>query len=242
MCSLRGILSGENNVMIKILIVAAHPDDEILGCGGTIARRVREGDEVVVIILGEGVTSRDKTRLQNKRKREILELREQARKAATIVGVKTMIFHNLPDNRFDTLALLDIVKFIEQSLEDIKPDIVFTHTNADLNIDHVITHRAVLTATRPFPGQSVKELYAFEVPSATDWAFQRSETSFHPTVFVGIEETLSSKIKALTVYEEEMRRFPHPRSSKAITALASYRGSMVGVDAAEAFELIRKIL
>lgn len=231
----------KEDTMKKILVVAAHPDDEILGCGGTIAKRANNGDQVFIIILGEGVTSRDKKRVQNRRKREITLLREQASKAAKIVGAKKLLFRDLPDNRFDTWALLDIVKLIEQSLEDIKPDIVFTHSSADLNVDHVITHRAVLTATRPYPGQSVKELYAFEIPSATEWAFPRSETGFRPTVFVGIEDTLAKKIKALTAYEGEMRQFPHPRSSEAVTVLAKQRGSIAGNMASEAFELIRKM-
>jgi LmbE family N-acetylglucosaminyl deacetylase len=227
--------------MKNILVVAAHPDDEILGCGGTIAKHANQGDQVFIIILGEGVTSRDNARLQARRKREILLLREQAKKAAKTVGAKKVLFHNIPDNRFDTLALLDIVKLIEHSLESIKPDIVFTHSNADLNIDHVITHRAVLTATRPFPGQSVKELYAFEVPSATEWAFQKSETSFQPNVFVDIEGTLAKKLKALAAYQGEMRQFPHPRSLEAVEILAKQRGNTAGSMASEAFVLIRKM-
>lgn len=225
----------------NILVIAAHPDDEVLGCGGTLAKYVNEGHNVSVMILGEGLTSRDIKRQWAKRRGGLRLLKRQAKKANDLLGVKDISMYDLPDNRFDTVALLDIVKLIERQILKTKPEIIFTHTNCDLNIDHVITHQAVLTATRPMPGCIVKELYAFEIPSSTEWAFQRFGHVFRPNVFVDITDTLNRKIKAMMIYESELRKFPHPRSDGAMTALAKYRGSTAGIEAAEAFELMRKI-
>lgn len=228
--------------MKNILVVAAHPDDEVLGCGGTIARYVKEGHKVSVMILGEGVTSRDEKRQKFKRGKNLSSLEREAKKANSCFGVKDILFCRLPDNRFDTLALLDIVKLIEKQITKIKPEVVFTHAAGDLNIDHCITHRAVITATRPLSRQFVKEIYAFEVPSSTEWAFQQFMPIFRPCMFIDIKDTLKMKIEALMLYKSESGKFPHPRSAEALTALAIYRGSAAGLEAAEAFELIRRII
>jgi len=149
--------------MNKILIVAAHPDDEILGCGGTIARLVKEGNVAYTLILGEGITSRDKTRDAKKRKNEIEQLKKQTLQANKEIGVKKVFTYDYPDNRFDTVPFLDIVKTIEEVKDKIKPDMIYTHYCNDLNIDHKITYNAVITATRPVKGENVKEIYSFEV-------------------------------------------------------------------------------
>lgn len=227
--------------MKKILVIAAHPDDEVLGCGGTIARYADEGSTVSVMILGEGVTSRDEERQRSKRGLELRNLKEQSINACKILGVNYTSVYDLPDNRFDTVPLLDVVKLIEKEIAERKPEVIFTHSKSDLNIDHAITHRAVLTATRPVPGQPVKELYAFEVPSSTEWAFG-SFGSFNPNIFVDIKDYLVLKIKGMAAYGGESREFPHPRSAQALGALAEYRGGMAGFEAAEAFELIRKLI
>lgn len=224
----------------NILVIAAHPDDEVLGCGGTIARYADEGSTVSVMILGEGVTSRDAERQRSKRGVELRKLKEQSVNACKILGVNYTSVHDLPDNRFDTVPLLDVVKLIEKEIAERKPEVIFTHSKSDLNIDHEITHRAVLTATRPVAGQPVKELYAFEVPSSTEWAFG-SLGLFNPNIFVDIKDYLELKIKAMAAYGGESREFPHPRSPKALEALAGYRGSAAGFMAAEAFEAIRMI-
>jgi len=132
----------------RVLIVAAHPDDEVLGCGGTISRLVREGYEAYTLILGEGITSRDKNRNRKKRKEEINKLKEQIYKANKVLGVKEVFTFDFPDNRFDSVDFLDIVKTIEEVKNNLKPEIVFTHSKSDLNIDHYITYKAVITATR----------------------------------------------------------------------------------------------
>ncbi|MBW8000471.1 MAG: PIG-L family deacetylase [Planctomycetes bacterium] len=224
----------------KILVVAAHPDDEVLGCGGTIARLAQEGNDVYVAILGEGITSRYESQ-KDVDEKLVDALRKHAHEVSNILGVKELFLYNLPDNRFDTLPLLDIVKKIEGLIEKIKPEIIFTHYDGDLNIDHVLTVRAVLTATRPLPEQIVRKIYAFEIPSSTEWSFSQTVRAFSPNVFMDISSDLEKKLEAMQVYESESRTFPHPRSPEAIQALSKYRGSQSGLKAAEAFCLIREI-
>lgn len=225
---------------MNVLVVAAHPDDEVLGCGGTIAQLARAGQTVHLAVLGEGITARYAQREQADPK-AVDGLQHVCRQVATMLGAEEPFLHHLPDNRFDTVPLLDVVKLIEGLVERVCPEIIYTHHSSDLNVDHEVVHRAVLTATRPVPGQCVREIYAFEVPSSTEWGFNRSEPPFRPNVFVDIAATLDLKIRALSRYASEIRPFPHPRSPEALRALANRWGSVVGCKAAEAFELVRAI-
>jgi LmbE family N-acetylglucosaminyl deacetylase len=225
---------------MKVLVVAAHPDDEVLGCGGTIARLTKDGQEVYIAILGEGVTSRYRRR-EEADKKLVAALQAKSRKVAKYLSVKKVSFFGLPDNRFDTVPLLDIVKIVEDLVNRLRPEVIYTHHGGDLNIDHKIVHRAVLTATRPVPNCPVKEIYSFEVPSATEWAFQQFQPVFHPNVFADISGTLETKIKALQLYESEVQPFPHPRSPQVLRAMAQRWGSIAGLKAAEAFQLVRAI-
>ncbi len=226
--------------MSEILVIAAHPDDEVLGCGGTIAKLAAIGHYISVAILGEGSTSRA-TQRENADTELVEQLKLQSQRVADILGSSQIFNFDLPDNRFDTLHLLDIVKLIENVLQETSPEIVYTHHHGDLNIDHQIVHRATLTATRPAPGQPVREVYTYEVPSSTEWSFHQNDNCFTPNVFVDITDTLATKIEALAVYDSETRSFPHPRSSEAITATAKKWGSVSGLNAAEAFQLVRSI-
>ena len=225
---------------MKVLVIAAHPDDEVLGCGATAARLSREGHELHFAILGEGITSRHSQR-DDADAGQLARLHRQAHAAAAKVGVKNVVLHSLPDNRLDTVPLLDVVKIVEDLVSRIEPEIIYTHHGGDLNVDHGVVHRAVLTATRPVAGQTVREIYAFEVPSSTEWAFQRIEPLFRPNVFVDVTGTLDAKIAAMECYESEARKFPHPRSPEALRAIAMRWGSVVGCEAAEAFELVRSV-
>ena len=225
-----------------ILVVAAHPDDEVIGCGATIARHSMSGDEVHVVILAEGVTSRDKIRDRNNSNYELSELAKVARVANEILGVHLLTLHDLPDNRLDSVDLLDLVKLIEDYIQTLKPDILYTHHAGDVNIDHRLIHEAVITATRPQPGQSVKTLLFFEIQSSTEWQPPGSAPIFSPNWFVDVSLTLQIKMKALAAYKSEMRPFPHPRSSEAVAHLARWRGATVGHNAAEAFMLGRQIV
>jgi len=225
---------------VRVLVIAAHPDDEVLGCGGTAARLVLEQHEVHFAILGEGVTSRH-ARRSDADSSQLAQLHRHAQAAAAKLGAKSLALHKLPDNRLDTVPLLEVVKVVEELVDRMKPEVIYTHHPGDLNVDHGVIHRAVLTATRPIAGQPVREIYAFEVPSSTEWAFGNSQTSFRPNVFVDIAATLETKIAAMACYETEAREFPHPRSPEALRAAARRWGSVVGCHAAEAFELVRSV-
>jgi len=217
--------------MNKVLVVVAHPDDEIIGCGGTIARHVKNGDTVQVVFLADGFGSRD----------DGIDRSRPASDAVLFLGCNPPIFLNLPDNQLDTLPLLDIVKKVGTIVSRFKPDIVYTHNFGDLNIDHQITHRAVITACRPEPGFCVKEIYSFEVLSATHWQSQSMGVAFAPNYFVNISDYIELKIKALHFYDEEMRDYPHIRSYDSVENLSKFRGSLVGVENAEAFCIERLI-
>ncbi len=224
----------------RVLVIAAHPDDEVLGCGGTIARLAREGHQVYVSILGEGITSRYSQRDQADQA-QVKRLRDHCREAARLLGVKELFTADLPDNRFDTVPLLDVVKIIEGLVEKISPHAVYTQHGGDLNVDHRVVYRATLTATRPLPGGPVRALYAYEVPSSTEWAFQTLGSVFKPNVYMDISDTLELKLQAMQLYEGETRLYPHPRSPEALRANARRWGSVVGLEAAEAFESVREI-
>ena len=225
---------------MKSLAIVAHPDDEVLAFGGTIRRLAAEGHEVTIAILGEGLTSRLASR-DEADPNSLKALDSHALKAANILGAQHLIRRNLPDNRFDSLVLLDVVKVVEEILEEATPEVIYTHHPGDLNVDHRVVFQAVATATRPMEGQRVHSLYAGEIASSTEWAFQRIEPVFRPNTFVDITESLDAKISAMQAYESEARTFPHPRSPEVLRAIARRWGSTVGCAAAEALELIRGI-
>lgn len=205
-----------------------------------MARLAQEKNDVHVLILGEGITSRypDASKAPAAEKER---LHGQAQVVGKRLGVKSVTISAFPDNRFDTVPLLSVVRVIEEKIGELKPETVFTQHGGDLNVDHERTFRAVLTATRPLASSSVKRVYAYEVPSSTEWAFQKFAPAFRPNVFIDIAATLEKKIEAMALYEAESRVFPHPRSAEALRAHAQYWGSAAGLRAAEAFELIREI-
>jgi LmbE family N-acetylglucosaminyl deacetylase len=224
---------------MRVLVVAAHPDDEVLGAGATIAR-LAATNEVFIAIMAEGATSRvDQRDLANRA--HVAALETQAHRAGAILGAKSVDLFGFPDNRMDTVALLDVVKVVEQLVIKHRPDVIYTHHVSDLNVDHQTVARAVLTATRPMAGHCVREIYAFEVPSSTEWGFQMIEPVFRANSFVDVTETIDVKVRALLEYESEARPFPHPRSPEALHAIARRWGSVVGCGAAEAFQLVRAI-
>ena len=222
----------------KILIVAAHPDDEVLGCFGTVARLIKEGYEAYTLILGEGKTSRDEQRVVENKKDEIETLNTEIQKANDIIGIKKVFIKSFPDNRFDSVDLLDIVKVVSKVKEEIQPDIIFTHFENDLNIDHRITYQAVLTATRPMKDECVKEIYSFEILSSTEWNYP---LSFSPDTYFDISNTLDLKLKAMKEYNSELCEYPHPRSLEGIELNAKYQGMRVGKKYVEAFKSVRVI-
>ena len=224
-----------------IAVIAAHPDDEVLGCGGTIARFAKEGHSVHILLMADGESSR--VGAEQSIEPNLLTARNAAAKTACrILGCASVEILNLPDNRLDGLNRLDIIKQIEVFIERYHPSTVFTHHAGDVNVDHCIVHDAVIAACRPQPNHPVKELLFFEIPSSTEWRPPGSAEAFNPNFFVDISTTFDTKIEALHAYETELRAFPHPRSLKAVEVLAQWRGATVGVEAAEAYVIGRKII
>lgn len=220
----------------RVLVVAAHSDDEALGCGGTIARHVADKDTVHVIFLTNGVGARGIKAVDH----HISKRRQAAERALAILGVTSFSHFDFPDNSLDKLVLLDVIKTIEPVINDFKPDTIYTHFAHDLNIDHRICHQAVLTAARPQPNHTVRAIYEFEVPSSTEWSF--SDVTFHPQHFVDISHYFATKLLAVSEYAEELRPAPHPRSDVSLEALARWRGATVGCAMAEAFRVVRQIV
>lgn len=222
-----------------IAIVVAHPDDEVLGCGGTAVAHGRKGDAVHILILAEGLTARDDLRDAGLRADDLRAWRKTAENAAAVLGARSVAFGGFPDNRMDGCDRLDVVKCVEGFLSAVAPTRVYTHHGGDLNIDHRRTHEAVITACRPIVGAPT--LLFFEVPSSTEWAIGGSFAPFQPNWFQDIGDTLAAKLSALAVYGDELRPWPHPRSSLGIETFARMRGMQVGLRAAEGFMLGRLV-
>jgi len=223
----------------SILVLAAHPDDEVLGCGGTIAKHAARGAKVNVAFMADGISSRAADSALQQAQLEAR--RAAAQRAAAILGVQQVTFGDFPDNRLDSIALLDITKSVEALITRYKPDTVLTHHAGDLNIDHRRVHEAVVTACRPQPGHCVRSLLCFEVASSTEWQLSGSAPAFVPNWFEDIADTLDRKLAAIDAYAVEMREWPHPRSRRGVEDLARWRGVTVGVPAAEAFMLGRQL-
>ena len=223
-----------------ILVIAAHADDEALGCGGTMAKHVSDGDSVHVIFLTDGVGSRTGN---DNGATDAVARSTASVTALNILGVleENVTTFSFPDNAMDSVPRLEIVKAIESVVSRVQPEVVYTHHVGDLNVDHRYAYEATMTACRPQPGFCVKEIYSYEVASSTAWAGASFGLSFIPARYVSIEGYLEQKLGALNAYYEEMREFPHARSMQAMEALAQYRGSQVGVVAAEAFVVERLV-
>ncbi len=225
--------------MKKILVIAAHPDDEFLGCGASLLLLKKKGSIIKTIFLADGESSR----LIKKNKIDLIKKREdQAKNIAKKSKFLKPSFLRLPDNKLDTVPFLKIVKFLESEIKKFRPDTVFTHFENDLNIDHQISYKAVVTATRPHSKTFVKKIYCFETPSSTEFNFTRKQKKlFNPNLFIDVGGEINKKIKLLKIYKDEIRSWPHSRSLKSIKNLASFRGSQIGVKFAEAFILLREL-
>jgi len=224
---------------MQVLCVVAHPDDEVLGMGGTLARHAADGDDVHVCFLSDGVTSRHDERTPDV-EAEIEARTASAREACDTLGASAS-FQEFPDNQFDAVPLLDIVQTVEAEIEDCGPDIVYTHHHGDLNVDHELTARATVTATRPLRDSTVEQVLAAEVLSATEWSVPEPSKAFQPTTFVDVSDALAEKLDALAAYGDELREHPHPRTVENVRRNARLWGAKSGVDAAEPFELLRAV-
>ena len=223
-----------------VCVIAAHPDDEVLGCGGAMARYVSEGYSVHVLILAEGIMGRFIADERKNLAHELASLSLQAKKAHQVLGTHTLEMHSFPDNRMDSVDLLDVIKVVELFLERYQPHFVFTHHAGDVNIDHRIISQAVTAACRPLKAWiNLEGVFLFEIPSNTEWQLPGTYPVFAPNFFVNIENQLHQKLSSLACYASEMRPFPHSRSYEAIEALAKWRGACAGFAAAEAFMIGR---
>lgn len=225
-----------------VLVIVAHRDDEAVGLGGTIAKHSQQGDTVFGISMTDGVGARESNIIQDKLLKDAAHRHEASLKAAEILGMEWIDgAGNFLDNGMDSVPLLEVVKVIEEIKDEIQPSIIYTHSAADLNVDHRILSEAALTAFRPQPKELWSEIRLFEVPSATDFGHEDVTAMFIPNLLISIEDTWDAKLEALKQYSTEIREYPHSRSYEAIKTLAKYRGYQVGLEMVEAFQVIRKI-
>ncbi len=220
---------------VSVAAIFAHPDDEVLGCGAALALHADRGDTVQILILATGLAARGPAGAP-----ELGALRRQAEAAARVLGVGAIEFGDFPDNAMDTVPLIEVVRTVETFVQRTAPAIIYTHHGGDLNVDHRVTHLAVATACRPTPQAADREIFACEVPSSTEWA-PSTLTNFVPTDFVDVSATLDRKVAALKCYADEIRPWPHPRSSEGVRFLARWRGAQCGRDAAESFMPMRRV-
>ena len=219
---------------MNVVVVAAHPDDEILGAGATLAKHARAGDAVHAVVLAEGATSRYETGMKE-------SLHESGERAARAIGFASIRFESLPDQRLDTVPLIEVTQRIEKILEPLDPAIVYTHFGGDVNLDHGVVARAVWTACRPYRFAGLRRVAAFETPSSTEWGAPNEGGGFRPNLYVDVAATLDAKIAAIECYESELRPYPHPRSARALRERAAYWGSVAGRTAVEAFMILREM-
>lgn len=225
--------------MKRVLVIAAHPDDEVMGVGGTVAKLTAQGLECHLLIVTDGSSAqyRDRGDFQT-----IIDVKKQETiGCAGILGFKSIHYGELPDMRLDTTPHIQINRVIEKMIDEIQPDTVFTHFWGDVNLDHQNVYKSTLVAVRPVIGQVVKELYCYRVPSSTEWAPHKADTMFMPNYFVDIDKYVEQKYKAFACYSTELREYPHPRSVQHLREIDKAAGLRVGLLAAEEFVLLRKL-
>ena len=224
--------AGRAGLMAVVLVIAAHPDDEILGGGATYAKHADAGDEVHALVVSEGASARYEDAMQS-------SLRAAAERSADVIGFSSINFLSLPDQRLDATPIIEVTQAIEQAVQHFRPAVVYTHSHVDVNTDHGVVARATWTACRPYSAPFVDRLLLFETPSSTEWAWPTTESAFLPSWFVDVSSTLQRKLDAMACYETELRAYPHPRSLLALRERAAHWGSISGTGLAEPFVLLR---
>jgi len=219
---------------MKVLVLAAHPDDELLGLGGTVARHADAGDEVIAVIASEGATSRYASDAA-------ATLEASCRAAAVVLGIREVRFLGFADQRMDTVPLIEVTQRIEAVVREVRPDTVYTHHWGDLNRDHRVVSEATQVACRPVGGNYPRRVYCFETPSSSEWSAPDPASQFTPTRFVDVTATIDRKLRAMACYPSEVRPAPHPRSLDGLRARAAVWGHTVGVGYAEAFVVLRQV-
>lgn len=219
---------------MKVLVIAPHPDDEVLGCGGTIARHVSAGDKVYLCVITRAYTPEWPEDEIKRRREEVLRVNK-------ILGITRTHFLDFPTVKLDTVPHKDLDEAITRVVNEVQPEVVYIPHREAVNIDHRLVFDAALVAVRPIPGSPIRKVLSYETLSETEWVAPFMKNAFSPNLYIDISETLEVKLKAMSEYKLELKEFPHPRSLEAISALARIRGSNIGVIAAEAFMLIREI-
>tara|TARA_B100000676_G_scaffold261815_1_gene272444 strand:- start:79 stop:789 length:711 start_codon:yes stop_codon:yes gene_type:complete len=234
---------------MKILIFAAHPDDEVLGMGGTMKKLSKSGNDLKIIFMSTGILSRRNIESQRfsqvftdewmeKNEKKIKSLRHDAKKSGKILGVDKIEFMDFPDNEMDVISTLVVAKNIENSIKEFKPNIVYTTPQDDVNVDHKKVFEATLVATRPKKNSLPEQVISYEIPSSSEWFFPKQ---FSPNIFENIEKEFPSKIRAIKCYKNELMEYPHPRSTEALEMIAKRWGTVAGFNFAEAFSLVRNL-
>lgn len=219
---------------MEVLVVASHPDDEVLGCGGTIGRHIAHGDSVFVCIVAEGGTVSYSENLSK-------VLKESAGRSSNILGVEEVISLDFPEQKLECIPIIDITQSLERVMAKIRPQVLYTHHRGDLNRDHRVVFEATMVAARPLVESPIRRILSYEIPSSTGWMGAFMEDAFMPNVYVNVEATFGKKLEALQQYKTEMRDYPHPRSKEALEIIARHRGIESGLELAEAFMLVREI-
>lgn len=222
--------------MANILVVGAHPDDEVLGVGGTLAWHRDHGDKTYVCIISEGASA------QYKQKKMISVRRKAAQKAAKILGVSEIFLHDLPDSKLESVDHIIINAILEKCVARVRPSVVYTHFKQDVDLDHRRVFDSTMVAVRPKLSTSVRKVLSYEVPGQTHWLGPSADAAFVPDVFIDISRHLSTKFAALKCYDSEIGAFPFPRSLEGLEALAKWRGLNAGLTAAEGFMLMREVI
>jgi LmbE family N-acetylglucosaminyl deacetylase len=228
--------------MQKLLVIAAHPDDEVLGCGAYMRLKTQQNWQCKVVIITQGIAGRLSTTASNEACDAQQQLHAESLRAANVLGVGEVIHMTFPDNRLDTVSRNDIALEIAPIVQSYQPQLVITHHPGDYNWDHTRVFDAVMMAARAnYPDYTPSAIWTFEVPSSTERAWQSPQRSFHPNIFIDVSKTIDQKKLAMQYYASEYRDYPHPRSIEAIEYLARKRGNEVGLAYAEAFQLVRHI-
>lgn len=219
---------------MRVLVIAAHPDDEVIGAGGTIARHVANGDQVFWCVVTEAYAPRWPEAYK-------AAVRDQVEQVRQLLGIREVTFLGLPTVKLNTIPYVDLCSALQQVVDRVQPEVVYTTPRDDVNQDHRIVYEATLVATRPLPGSPVRRLLCYEIGPTSRFGLPAGSHGFSPNVFVDIEEYIDIKMKAIQCYQEELRDYPHPRSAEGLRLFARERGLSVGLGAAECFQLIREL-
>jgi LmbE family N-acetylglucosaminyl deacetylase len=219
---------------LRVLAIAAHPDDETIGAGGTIARHVAQGDEVYWCVVTQAYSPPwpEET---------LIEARRQVDQVRDVLGIQEIFSCGFPTVKLNTVPYIDLCSALQQVVDQVQPEIVYTTPRDDINQDHRIVYEATLVATRPLPGSSIRRLLCYEIGPTARFGLPAGSAGFVPNVFVDISRYLDKKLEAARCYRTELREYPHPRSIEGLRLLAQERGLSVGLQAAECFQLIREL-